>query len=90
MKPSALRLLAALGVLAPALVASPAVQACAVCFGKTDSPLGKGLHWGVLALLACVFVMLGAFGAFAVYLARRSAAVEAERLAEQAQTKQGS
>ena len=62
-----------------ALGASPAVQACAVCFGKTDSPLGKGLHWGVLALLAFIFTVLVAFGAFAVFLARRSVAVETER-----------
>jgi hypothetical protein len=64
------------------LSAAPASHACAVCFGKTDSPLGKGLHWGVLALLGIVFAMLAAFGVFAVFLARRSAAVEAERAAE--------
>jgi hypothetical protein len=56
---------------------SPGAQACAVCFGRTDSPLGKGLHWGVLALLSFVFVTLAAFGTFAVFLVRRSMAVEA-------------
>lgn len=61
-----------------ALLISPATQACAVCFGRTDSPLGKGLHWGVLALLAFIFAMLAAFGAFAVFLARRSVAMESE------------
>ncbi len=66
-----------------AVALAPAAQACAVCFGKTDSPLGKGLHWGVLALLAFVFAMLGLFGAFAVFLARRSVACEAERAAEE-------
>ena len=82
MKPRLARKVAALGAaLLPALVA-PAAQACAVCFGKTDSPLGKGLHWGVLALLVFVFAMLAAFGAFAVFLARRSAACEAARVAE--------
>ncbi len=55
---------------------SPGAQACAVCFGRTDSPLGKGLHWGVLALLGFVFVTLAAFGTFAVFLVRRSMAVE--------------
>lgn len=59
-------------------------QACAVCFGQTDSPLGKGLHWGVLALLAFIFATLAAFGAFAVFLARRSVRCEAERAAEEA------
>jgi hypothetical protein len=57
-------------------LASPGAQACAVCFGKTDSPLGKGLHWGVLALLGFVFLTLAAFGAFAVFLVRRSIATE--------------
>lgn len=60
-----------------------AVQACSVCFGQTDSPLGKGLHWGVFALLMCISLMLVAFGAFAVYLVRRASIVEAETLAEE-------
>lgn len=69
---------------AASLVLLPAsAEACAVCFGRTDSPLGKGLHWGVFALLVVVFLTLAAFGAFAVYLARRSAMVEAERQAEE-------
>lgn len=59
-----------------------AAEACSVCFGQTDSPLGKGLHWGVLALLVFIFAMLAAFGAFAVFLARRAVAVEAEVAAE--------
>lgn len=50
-------------------------QACAVCFGATDSPLGKGLHWGVFALLVVVVFVLSAFAAFAVYLVRRAALV---------------
>ena len=58
-------------------LASPAVQACAVCFGQTDSPLGKGLHWGVLALLGFVVLTLTAFASFAVFLVRRSMAAEA-------------
>jgi hypothetical protein len=61
------------------LVTSPPAAACAVCFGRTDSPLGKGLHWGVFALLVFVFLMLSSLAAFAVFLARRSAAVEAEQ-----------
>ncbi len=64
------------------LLAPRAAEACAVCFGKTDSPLGKGLHWGVFALLACIFAMLAAFGVFAVYLVRRGATMEREEVAE--------
>lgn len=53
-------------------------QACAVCFGATDSPLGRGLHWGVFALLVVVMLVLSAFGAFAIHLVRRSALVARE------------
>lgn len=53
-------------------------EACAVCFGKTDSPLGKGLHWGVLALLTFILLMLGGVAGFAVYLARRARSVAAD------------
>ncbi|MGE3311086.1 MAG: hypothetical protein AB7O66_14045 [Limisphaerales bacterium] len=73
---------AALSAFLTAWIASPEVQACAVCFGKTDSPLGRGLHWGVFALLGFVVVALAAFGAFAVYLVRRSRIVEAEEALE--------
>ncbi|MBX3745831.1 MAG: hypothetical protein KF833_11040 [Verrucomicrobiae bacterium] len=59
-----------------------AAEACSVCFGQTDSPLGKGLHWGVFALLMCIMGTLVAFGTFAVYLVRRAAAVEAEMALE--------
>ncbi len=58
------------------------VEACSVCFGKTDSPLGKGLHWGVFALLLIITLVLAAFGAFAVFLAKRSMAVEREMALE--------
>lgn len=94
MKPFLQRTLSVPGKLLPALVllamsAAPGVQACAVCFGKTDSPLGKGLHWGVLALLGFVFFMLAAFGAFAVYLARRAVIVQAEEAAEESRAGRG-
>jgi hypothetical protein len=53
-----------------------AADACAVCFGQTDSPLGRGQQWGVLVLLGVVLIVLSSFGAFAVYLARRSRMLE--------------
>ncbi len=56
--------------------------ACAVCFGATDSPLGKGLHWGVFALLVVVLFVLSAFAAFAVYLVRRAALVARDEALE--------
>lgn len=77
--------IALLGAVLPLL--APAANACAVCFGQTDSPLGKGLHWGVLALLAFIFAVLAVFGAFAIFLARRSALCEAEQAAEEGRAK---
>ncbi|MFN0068080.1 MAG: hypothetical protein ACKVYV_10635 [Limisphaerales bacterium] len=58
-----------------------AAPACAVCFGATDSPLGKGLHWGVFALLVIVTLVLAAFAAFAIYLVRRAAMVARDEAA---------
>lgn len=71
-------LTAALGALALLPQAAPA---CAVCFGATDSPLGRGLHWGVFALLVIVTLVLSAFAAFAVYLVRRAALVARDEAA---------
>jgi hypothetical protein len=45
--------------------------ACAVCFGAPDSPQTRALQAGILALLAVTAVILGAFGAFFLYLRRR-------------------
>jgi hypothetical protein len=46
--------------------------ACSVCFGDPNSPVAQGVVMGVLALLGVVFVVLGGFVAFFVYLARRA------------------
>ena len=52
-------------------------SACSVCFGDPSSPASKGLAWAVFALLGVVFVVLGGFTAFLIFLARRAAAVQA-------------
>jgi len=52
-------------------------SACSVCFGDPTSPASKGLAWAVFALLGVVFVVLGGFTAFLIFLARRAAAVHA-------------
>ena len=54
---------------------SNSALACAVCFGKSDTALAKGLHWGVISLLAVVLCVLGGIATFFIYLAKRSAAV---------------
>jgi hypothetical protein len=46
--------------------------ACPVCFGASDSPLAAAMNMGVFVMLGFVAVMLSAFAAFFVYLARRA------------------
>lgn len=56
------------------LAAAPqSLQACATCFGKSDSDLAKAMNWGIVSLLAVVVFVLSGFAAFFIYLARRSA-----------------
>ena len=64
-------------LLAAALAATTTPQsmrACAACFGQSDSPLAKGMNWGIFSLLLVVVSVLGGIAAFFIYLARRSAA----------------
>jgi len=61
-----------------ALVVQPtAVWACAACYGQSDSPIARGMTWGILSLLGVVVSVLGGLAAFFVYLARKSAALPA-------------
>lgn len=48
-------------------------SACAACFGRSDSPLAKGMNWGIITLLVFVLGLWAAFGSFFVFIARRSA-----------------
>ena len=67
------------GFLVLALALQPhALFACAACYGQSDSPMARGMNWGILSLLAMVALVLGGVAAFFVYLARRSATVAAE------------
>ena len=50
----------------------PSVLACSACYGASDSPLAKGMNWGILSLLAVVVCVLGTFATFFVYLAKKS------------------
>ncbi len=54
------------------------VMACAACYGQSDSPLAKGMSWGIISLLVIVVGVLGAITAFFVYMAKRSAALAPE------------
>ena len=67
-----------IGLLVLALLFAPrAAQACAVCFGNSDSKLTQGAMAGVLVLLLVVLAVIGGFVALFIYLARRAAAVAA-------------
>lgn len=72
-----LKLLLALGVLAPAKL-----FACATCFGgNIDSPMADGMNWAILTLGLVITTVLGGFLTFLVYAIRKSEAVEAARTA---------
>jgi hypothetical protein len=49
------------------------LSACAVCFGRSDSPLAQGMNMGILSLLVVILSVLVACAGFFVHLARRSA-----------------
>lgn len=55
------------------LLAPQSVQACAACFGKSDSKLAEGMNWGIMVLLLVVGFVLAAISAFFVYIAKRAA-----------------
>jgi heme/copper-type cytochrome/quinol oxidase subunit 2 len=56
--------------------ASPAVQACAACFGKSDSNMAQGMNMGIFALLLVITSVLCGVAGFFVYVARRAAQLE--------------
>lgn len=59
--------------------------ACAACYGQSDSPMAKGMNWGILSLLAVVVCVLSCFATFFVFLAKKSAAPAAKKTADGAQ-----
>jgi hypothetical protein len=50
----------------------PDVQACAVCFGKSDSRLAIGMNWGIFTLLFFIVSVLAGLSCFFVFLAMRA------------------
>jgi hypothetical protein len=54
------------------LVGVEPVLACPVCFGADETAMIDGAKLGVLALLAVLFVVQGAFVAFFLYLRKRA------------------
>ena len=53
------------------MIAAPSLVACAVCFGGNQANSGRAATIFILALVGLTMLVLGAFGIFAVYLARK-------------------
>ena len=51
--------------------------ACAVCYGQSDSPLAKGMNWGIAVLLCCILSVLSSIVVFFVHVGRNSAKMNA-------------
>jgi drug/metabolite transporter (DMT)-like permease len=64
-----------LGVLAAlVLLAQPAsVLACAACYGASDSPMAKGMNWGIFSLMGVIGTVLGCIATFFVFIGKKSA-----------------
>jgi hypothetical protein len=57
-----------------ALALSPdSAQACAACYGQSDSPMAAGMNWGIVSLLTMIVLVLGGVAGFFVFLVRRAA-----------------
>jgi hypothetical protein len=48
-------------------------QACAACYGQSDSPMAAGMNWGIVSLLVMIVLVLGGFAGFFVFVIRRAA-----------------
>ena len=63
-----------------ALALHPASSfACAACYGASDSPMAKGMNWGILSLLGVVVMVLGSLASFFVFLGKKAAAAANEQ-----------
>ena len=48
------------------------VRACAACYGQSDSPMAKGMNWGIMSLLGIIIMVLAGVAGFFIHLVRRS------------------
>ena len=62
--------------------------ACAACYGASDSPMAKGMNWGIFSLLGVVTVVLGSIATFFVFIGKRSAAASTAPESDSAQKPQ--
>jgi Tfp pilus assembly protein PilN len=62
-----------ISVAAAGLLAVPGrVEACATCFGASDSPMAQGMNLGILSLLGVIVAVLFGLVCFFSYLAIRA------------------
>ena len=73
------KLLPALAVVAVAAALHPgSLLACAACGGASDSPLARGMNFGIFSLMGVVGVVLSSIATFFVFIAKKSASIAAE------------
>jgi heme/copper-type cytochrome/quinol oxidase subunit 2 len=77
-----LRTITASVALVPLLLPSVA-EACAACFGRSDSPMAKGMNMGIFTLLIFILSVLLAISVFFFYIIRRAAKMAASQNAQQ-------
>jgi uncharacterized membrane protein len=70
-------LAAALAIVA--LLAAQPAQACAVCYGNSESPMTHGMNNAILTLLGVVVVVQGGFVALFVSFWRRARRLRRQR-----------
>ena len=61
------------GVLCAAAFHPASLFACAACYGASDSPMAKGMNWGIFSLLAVVGMVLGSVATFFVFIGKKAA-----------------
>jgi hypothetical protein len=71
--------LVAAGLLGAMALHPASLFACAACYGASDSPMAKGMNWGILSLLGVVVMVLGSLASFFVFLGKKAAAAANEQ-----------
>lgn len=61
------------GLLGAVALQPASLFACAACYGASDSPLAKGMNWGILSLLGVVVMVLGSVATFFVFIGKKAA-----------------
>ena len=65
------------------LLLPAAASACAACFGRSDSPMAKGMNMGIFTLLIVIMSVLFGIAVFFFYILRRAANLATSQAAGQ-------